>query len=203
MEVAGNRLHFFDVTVIRDNELIEFNWYHKPTFSGRYFWSQYPISQKINTIAGLVNRVILFSNPKFHLDNLCFIIKVLLENDYPLNFIFENINNRLKKIIMARNRKSVVNDDTVETVQPSWFTVPFVRGITESRLNSERMRISFYSKLREFNKVHKDPLRDKKSNVVHKISCKSSDASYVGQTCRQLKSRITEHKNYQMKHLYS
>ena len=58
-----------------------------------------------------------------------------------MNFIFENINNRLKKIIMVRNRKSVVNDDKVETVQPSWFTVPFVRGITEkfSRLNSERM----------------------------------------------------------------
>ena len=56
----------------------------------------------------------MLSNPKFHLDNLYFIIKVLLENDYLLNFIFENINNRLKKIIMASNRKSVVNDNRVE-----------------------------------------------------------------------------------------
>ena len=81
-------------------------------------------------------------NFKFHLDNLCFIIKVLLENDYLFNFIFENINNRLKKIIMANNRKSVVNDNRVEVVHPLWFTVPFVRGITEkfSRLNSERMK---------------------------------------------------------------
>jgi len=31
-----DRLNFLDVTVIRDNELIEFNWYHKPTFSDRY-----------------------------------------------------------------------------------------------------------------------------------------------------------------------
>ena len=35
-------------------------------------------------------------------------------------------------------------------------------------------------------------MRDKKSNVVYKISCKSCDASYVG----QLRSRITEHENY-------
>ena len=107
----------------------------------------------------------------------------------------------MKKIITARNKKSVVNDNRVEAMQPSWFTVPFVRGITEkfSRLNSKRMRVSFYStnKLREFIKVHKDPLpRDKKSNVVYKISCKSCDVSYVGQMCRQLKSRITEHKNH-------
>ena len=68
----------------------------------------------------------MFSNPKFYLDYLCFNIKVLLENDYSLNFIFKNISNRLKNIIMARNRKNVVNDDRVETVQSSWFTVPFV-----------------------------------------------------------------------------
>ena len=79
----------------------------------------------------------MLSDPKFYLDNLYFIIKVLLENDYPLNFLFENINNRLKKIIMVENRKSVVNDSRSSAA----FVVPFVRGITEkfSRLNSERM----------------------------------------------------------------
>ena len=93
----------------------------QPTFSGRYlnFWSQHLVSQKIGTIAGLVDRVVLLSNLKFYLDNLCFIIKISFENDYPLNFIFENINNRLKKIIMARNRKSIINDDRVEAVLPS------------------------------------------------------------------------------------
>ncbi|KYN34033.1 hypothetical protein ALC56_11646 [Trachymyrmex septentrionalis] len=47
MEVGDDRLNFLDVTVIRNNELIEFNWYHKPTFSGRYlnFWSQHPVSE--------------------------------------------------------------------------------------------------------------------------------------------------------------
>ena len=54
-------------------------------------------------------------------------------------------------------------------MQPSWFTVLFVRDITElSKLNSEHIRISFYStnKLREFIRVHKDSLSHKKSNVI-------------------------------------
>ena len=81
----------------------------------------------------------MLSNPKFHLNNLYFIIKILLENNYPLNFIFENMSNRLKNIIMTSNRKSVVNDNNVDIVQSSWFTVPFIHGITEKfgRLNSD------------------------------------------------------------------
>ena len=84
----------------------------------------------------------MLSIPKFHLNNLCFIIKVLLENNYPLNFIFENINNCLKKIIMVR--KSVVNDDRIETVQPSCSSF---RVTDFDRLNSERMKVSFYSNI--------------------------------------------------------
>ena len=36
---------------------------------------------------------------------------------------------------------------------------------------------------------------NKKKNVVYRISCKDCDASYVGQTRRLLKIRISEHKN--------
>jgi len=53
----------------------------------------------------LIDRVILFSNPKFHLHNFCFVIKILLENDYPLEFIFDNIKKQLKNAINFKKKK--------------------------------------------------------------------------------------------------
>jgi len=85
LEMGGDTLNFLDVTLIKRHTHIEFNWYHKPTFSGRYlnFLSQHPLSQKRGTIVGMVDRAILLSHPIFHRDNLRMIIKVLLDNDYP------------------------------------------------------------------------------------------------------------------------
>jgi len=78
---------------------------------------------------------------------------------------------------LASNRKSVVNDNRIEAVQPSWFTVPFVCDTTEklSRLNSERIRVSFIvnnNKLREFIKVHKNHIRWNTStcNVITEVT---------------------------------
>lgn len=49
MEIGDdNKLDFLDVTLILNNNRLTFDWYHKPTFSGRYlnFLSQHPLCQK-------------------------------------------------------------------------------------------------------------------------------------------------------------
>ena len=102
--------------------------------------SHHPISPKRGTIANLVTRVILLSNPKFHLDNFCFVIKILLEND-SLKFIFDSINKRLKNIINFKRKKR--DDDNIESAGLSWFLTMFFEKF--NRLNSKDIRILFYS----------------------------------------------------------
>src|SRR5580765_6856036 len=52
-----------------------------------------------------------------------------------------------------------------------------------------------FNRLNKFIKVHKDITPTEcNNNVIYKIHCKDCTASYVGQTKRQLKTRIHEHK---------
>ena len=45
-------------------------------------------------------------------------------------------------------------------------------------------------------KTYKDPIPAyMRKNVVYRISCNECDVSYVRQTSKQLKTRISEHKN--------
>jgi len=48
MEIRGNRLNFSDINLIINDNITEFNWYHKLTFSKKYlnFLSHHPITQK-------------------------------------------------------------------------------------------------------------------------------------------------------------
>jgi len=44
----------------------------------------------------MIDRIFLLSHPKFHNKNIIFIIETLLKNDYPLDFIFDNMYAQLK-----------------------------------------------------------------------------------------------------------
>jgi len=58
------------------------------------------------------------------------------------------------------------------------------------------MRVAYYgvNKLRNIIKTHKDLNLCKKN--VYKLDCNNCEATYVGQTKTQLKTRIAEHRNH-------
>ena len=138
---------------------------------------------------------------------MTFIINILLDNDYPLNFIFNTVNQRIKNLIknliyliryIARND---LTDNVCANETASRLTVSYIPLHTEKfrRFNKNDIRVSFHSpnKMGKYIKVQKDICpHTLKSNVIYKISCNNCDASYVGQTGRQLKTRITEHRNH-------
>ena len=112
------------------------------------------------------------------------------------------VNQRIKNLLKNRHiaHKDLVNN-VCANESASWLTVPFIPLHTEKfkRFNKNDIRVSFHSpnKMGKYIKVQKIICpHTSKSNVVYKISCNNCDASYVGQTGRQLKTRITKHHNH-------
>jgi len=149
-------------------------------------------------VYSLVERAIKLSHPSFHKKNLELCIKLLLDNGYPLNLIFNRINSRLKKLFVQKRETvdSMTNNNlnNERKILVLLYVNPLTDIMTSNIDSSKTIIFRCLNKLSQFVKVHKDidhPLC--RNNVIYKISCKNCEATYVGQTKRQL--RVKEHKN--------
>ncbi|KYN19346.1 hypothetical protein ALC57_08319 [Trachymyrmex cornetzi] len=170
--------------------------------------SRHPLCQKVGTIVGLIARVLSLSHPIYHQANFELIIKILINNGYPLKLIFSEIKNRLSRNFKRWNdHNNTIKDgstvNNVDKINNSFFTIPFIPFLSEkikkffNKGSVVRMAYRGINNLRGFIKGHKD-LCPKLSHtdVVYKINCRDCEASYVGQTSRCLKTRINEHRNH-------
>jgi len=205
-------LSFLDLLLTITDNTIQIDWFHKGTFSGRYlsFYSSHPQCHKIGTIYSLIDRAFLLSHPKFHQKNIEFAIELLLDNGYPLDFIFDKINDRLKflinskrKLCTSNSNDTNKNNDSIDNNSKKIIVLPYINNISEliaSTIDKSNYITGYrvLNNLGEFIRVHKDKNKLlSNNNVVYKIHCKDCSASYVGQTKRQLQTRIKEHSNNQ------
>jgi len=203
-------LSFLDLLIQKVDGKIVLDWFHKETFSGRLlsFYSNHPLCQKIGVIYNLIDRAVLLSHPKYHQKNIEMCINILLENGYPLKLIFEQINKKLKTLFANKIHSNINNDriptknnDTDPETKKRYFVIPYLCGISEtiaSLFNKSDYTIGFrcLNKLDRTIRVQKDYTEhSQKNNIVYKINCRNCEASYVGQTKRQLKTRVKEHCN--------
>jgi len=187
LEIGGNTLNFLDLSIIKKDGYLIFDWFQKPTFSGRYlnYLSQHPFTHKKGTIISLIDRVILLSHPQFHKKNFDFIIKILMDNGYPSDLIFKTIRERLfYRFNHQKSKKHSSSNIDHNSSKIIYFTIPYISSIAKKFIqkfkNISFCKLAFtcFNKLSKFIKVHKD------------------DASYVGQTKRMLNTRISEHRNH-------
>ena len=109
-------------------------------------------------------------------------------NGYPERFLFP--------LECHRSRKDTEDKDDPR----SHVTIPYIQGVSEAvtRILSN-INVQVHMKpFRNFRKILSHPKDripdDDKSNVVYKINCRDCDASYVGETGRALKTRVSEHR---------
>lgn len=97
-----NMLPFLDVLVAHNsNGTLLFDWYAKPTSSGRLlnFFSNHPLSQKLNVMDNLINRIFSISSQQYHFKNKQVIRDILVSNGYPPEF---NSTENQKVLLLAK-----------------------------------------------------------------------------------------------------
>lgn len=166
------------------------NWYSKPTSSGRLlnYLSNHPISNKIGIINGLLHRAINLSHPEFHTDNMEKVKKLLLNNNYPLNFINRSINKFKTKTTNIRKNQS-----------NKYFKFPYIDGLSQKIgrcFGKTEVKLAFYN-IKTTNSLF-TPLKDKtpqgkRSSVVYRIQCECQKC-YIGETMQYLDKRMQQHR---------
>ncbi|XP_034950706.1 uncharacterized protein [Chelonus insularis] len=84
---VDKKINFLELTLIRSSNKIEFDWYQKPTATGRYlnYYSHHPKYQKLGIIKLLIDKAVLLCDPRFRNKNLGIIRESLFNNGYPKN----------------------------------------------------------------------------------------------------------------------
>ncbi|XP_067633775.1 uncharacterized protein [Eurosta solidaginis] len=203
-----NILPFLDMTIYRNTEDGSFNtdWYRKPVSSGRIlnYMSIHPLSQKISTAKGLINRIYSISDPKYHCKNKKIIVDILKGNDYPKKLIY-----RLLNKYQAQNNNTNTSNTQISTnnqqqqTDIKTFSISYYQNITQKitkKLKAYTNNIRFAFKNRnnvgKLYKTIKDNIPTKKQkNIVYKIDCVDCQRkkSYIGTTSQQLYKRLGQH----------
>lgn len=199
---SHHKISFLELVIQRDGCSIKLDWYHKPSWSGRYmnFESHLPLAYKKNTVALLTAKILVLSDPEYHEPNFQLLRNTLQSDGYPSK-LTEDIIRKTKLKVAEKESRSNSNQLPVHGLQHDKPTVaiPYTRGLFESLKSICKDQFTVVG--RGDNNVKKycfSRLKDKtvkmeQSNVVYKVTC-SCGAIYIGQSKQKLKMRMYQHK---------
>ncbi|BHF71032.1 hypothetical protein SprV_0401408600 [Sparganum proliferum] len=188
-EEENNQLAFLDVLVCRkDCGGLKTKVFRKATNTMQVlnFNSNHPISHKRSCVRTLYRRVETHcSEPEDKIAELQYLRRVFKANVCPRNFV--------NRCIRKRDERPNRTDTKV------WRALPYVKNVSEAvgRLLAplgvgvaHRPEATIRRQLMK----PKDPLpRQETSGVVYRIWCSCGQSNYVGETGRQLRTRMAEH----------
>ena len=198
-KTENGKISFLDCLVTRDNNKLKTTIYRKPTHTDRLLdqSSDNPTSHKATTIRTLTRRAQPVS-PDSLQDETDYLNNVFSKNNYNTDFVRRTPPPRP---FLTGNTHSNTDSNTQTNSGPvTTATIPYIRGTSETValiLQPYNVRVAHkpITTLRRLltNVKDKDKPEDRQG-AVYKIKCCDCQASYIGETGRNLSTRLTEHK---------
>lgn len=195
-------LPFLDLKVVRneDGNIIT-DWYHKPTWSGRYlnFQSYLPLSYKRNTVSVLTRKVLELSDESFHQKNFDVIRNTLYLNSYPTDFV----NKIIEQTIVKFNMLGPMNQPNSPQ---KYLSIPYDAVVfNKLRVLFQPYNIQVIAKPHNtlgqllFSKNKDRTPREFTTNVVYSIECTCNEL-YIGNTSQWALTRFKQHQSRNSEH---
>ena len=176
-----------------DNNKLKTTIYRKLTHTNRLLdQSSYnPTSHKATTIRTLTRRAqLVCDSPGSLQDETDYLNNVFRKNNYNTDFVKQNTHSNTDS-----NTQTNVNSGPVTTA-----IIPYIRGTSETIariLQPYNMHVAhkpITSLWRLLTNVKDKDKPEDRQGAVYKIKCCDCQASYIGETGRNLSTQLTEHK---------
>lgn len=189
-EETKNGLPFLDVLVQKKNEKLSTSLYSKPTHTGQYlnFKSCHSHQIKKGIVTTMMKRInSICSNEESKKEGQRKIVEDLKKNGYPMKFI--KTEERRKK--EDKNQDNKIYKATIKFPFSGQFSHKIKRIF--NKYNIRVVNDSPNTLRRQLVKVAPEQSNQTKCGVVYKINT-SCDKVYIGETGRQVKTRMKEHE---------
>ncbi|CAF1208252.1 unnamed protein product [Rotaria sordida] len=207
-EIESNfELPFLDVKVVKQRTKFETTIFRKKTYTGQLLhWQSCQAKKyKIGLIKTLTFRALSICSSKRLLEEQCELIeRTMICNGYPVNLVKRKIKNTIEQY--HNNRSTIKNK--IKTKEKKLF-IPLTYYGDETIIMSNKIKNIIKSlfptfeiifgykkgttlaKLFTKNFKGKDPME---IGVVYKLTCKTCDQVYIGQTKLNINERMKQHK---------
>lgn len=185
-------LPFLDVFIMKQCDgSLKFKIYRKKTHTDKYLdWnSVHPRAHKITVVNTLIQRALNICSEEYLQEEIKYVEEVLIyKNNYPRFWVQKQI----KRVIDSFGKPKIDIEDQPRVI------LPYVPGLTEStaRIISRKLGNPLgyipFQRMSEVLSTYKDKSICRKCGV-YSIEC-SCGHIYIGQTGRDLKDRVAEHK---------
>lgn len=155
------------------------DWYHKPTWSGRYlcYGSHLP-TYKRNTIPLLIRKILELADPEFHVNNFKLLNETLVINRYPMKLIKD-----MKKVTIEKFKGSNQNSQNLDLHKHAkdlinMVAIPFSNELFQQIKNELKnmksmcwpnLKMNIFSNVKD-----KTPILEQ-TNVVYEVPCECKD----------------------------
>ena len=192
-----NKLPFLDVLIIRNANNFDFTIYRKPTQNNRYlhFNSNHPPQVKRAVVTSLIDRALNICSDSYIKAEINFIRDILFGNGYPIPFVNNTINHRLKRHFRKIND---ISQCEAPEKPSNIIYLPYIPRITTKIKNictKNNLYLVFTNnfKITNFLNSGKDKTPVTRQRGVYQIPCDCGNY-YVGRTHQNLEKRIHQHK---------